>query len=533
MRARASTASLGAGFATALVAAFQLRELVLLEPRALALRGRLIDDAFFYTIVARRLSASGVPSFDGEMTTNGLQPGWTALTLLVQSALPTADSLAPMLWISWLLYAVFAGALVAYLCRRCAGRAAGVAALAFAALIALNPAFQRLAVQGLETPLLLALAPLFLVLFDRLAALEPARALPIGANVALALVAAALFFARTDWFWASVVSFAWIWRRGGLRAGGTFALVTALCVAPYLATNLAYGGSLIPISGRVKLFYLSSFTPDLGAYLASDEWRGFVSAFADVFPFGHAGEWLAFPALLAAATYTILRRERLGAGLVAFGLIACLHVSFMQLFYRELRPYTGYYFALELVWIALLAAFALGELAAKRPRLALGLAAGLALGVMIFALRDDSAGDLERYWGTRLALADDIRRVAPAGERVAAFWPGAFSYFSGRDVIPLDGVIGSRAYFDSYVREGRELDFVRERRAAYLALHLPIPPEELRAQAEPPPIRSWADLGTLRLWQHRDVPWRTVAARTFTERGGGWYLIEFPWRCCR
>ncbi|MEX2208616.1 MAG: hypothetical protein WEF50_20565 [Myxococcota bacterium] len=530
MRTRALT-SLGAGLAAGLVAAFQLRELVLLDP--LALRGRLIDDAFFYTIVARRLHASGSPSFDGEMTTNGLQPGWTALTLAVQSALPSGDSLAPMLRVSWLLYAVFAAALFAYLGRRCAGRGFAAAALAFAALVALNPAFQRLAVQGLETPLLLALAPLFLVLSDRLAALEPARALPIGATVALALVAAALFFARTDWFWVSVVSFAWVWRRGGVRAGAAFALVTALCVAPYLAANLAYGGSLLPISGRVKLFYLASFAPDLGAYLASDEWRGFVSSFAEVFPFGRAGAWLAFPAVVAAGAYTILRRDRLGAGLVTFGVAAGLHFVFMHLVYRELRPYSGYYFALELIWIGLLAALALGELAARRPRLALGLAAGLALLSAIAALRDDRAGDRERYWGTRIALADDIRRIAPAGEHVAAFWPGAFSYFSGRDVIPLDGVIGSAAYFESHVRTGRELDFVRERRAAYLAIHLPVPPEELRAQAEPPPIRSWADLGTLRLWQQRDVSWRTVAARTFSERGGGWYLIEFPWRCCR
>jgi len=139
---------------------------------------------------------------------------------------------------------------------------------------------------------------------------------------------------------------------------------------------------------------------------------------------------------------------------------------------------------------------------------------------------------LRREWEARLALADDIRAIAPPAERVAAFWPGAFSYFSGRDVIPLDGVIGSQAYFESHLKAGREFGYLEERRAAYLALFLPIPPEQLRSLERSQVIRSWADLGTRRLWEQRGVSWKSVSERPFTRRGGGWFLIELPWRCC-
>ncbi len=517
------------GLAAACAAALQLRELVLDDVRTLTLRGRLIDDAFFYTIVARHMHATGVPSFDGEMTTNGLQPGWAALTLAAQWLVAPGDSLPVMLGVSWALYALFAGATLAYLWRRGPERGRAAAALLFAGLIALNPAYHWLSVRGLEMPLLLALAPLLLVQVDRLAALGPAHTPPLGRVVTLALVAVALFFARTDWFWIPIVCFAWVWWRGGARSGAAFALVTALCVVPYLAANFALAGGLMPISGQVKQFYLARYTPDLGAWLASDESRGFVASFGKVLPLGRSGAWLVFPAFLAAGTYTVLRRRRLPAGLVVLAAASALHLLFMHLGYRELRPYTGYYFALELVWLGLVAALALGELAGSRPRLALAVAASLALAVSIRALRDDRAAHAERYHGARLELADDLRRIAPAGQRIAAFWPGALSYFSGRDVIPLDGVIGSRAYFERYVREERELDFAREHGVAYLAIQLPVSPEELRVRPDPPEIPGWGELGTLRLWQNRDVAWRTVAARPFNERGAGWYLIELPW----
>ena len=69
--------------------------LVSLQPLSYHLSNlTLIDDGFYYLGYARNIAAGNGPTFDGLVETNGVQPLWTVLLILVASV--QQDDLALM-----------------------------------------------------------------------------------------------------------------------------------------------------------------------------------------------------------------------------------------------------------------------------------------------------------------------------------------------------------------------------------------------------------------------------------------------------
>ena len=126
-------------------------------------------------------------------------------------------------------------------------------------------------------------------------------------------------------------------------------------------------------------------------------------------------------------------------------------------------------------------------------------------------------------WQARVRLARDIAEKTPPDVRVGAFWPDGLAQFSGRPVIPLDGIAGSPDYFRDYVRSGSELEYL-VRGQAYLSIRLPNDVDNhLRSTRTP---ASWTKVGQIRLRELEDVKKETVSARTFGPSGEGWYLVR-------
>lgn len=522
----------------AIIAGWQLRPFLTWSAAALAEHALISDDAFFYSVLARNFHRYGFLTLDGVMPTNGVQPLWMALHVGLARLLPQADMLELIARASWLAYVLFAALAVWYAARR-TGWAAGVAAVVLGGFLLLNARFQLLVMQGLETPLMLLVVMLTLMAIDWISA-RPAAALRVWQAAALGALAALCFFARTDLFWIAAVVGAWLLlvHRAAWRSVAAYWGTVALLVAPYLLFNLTSQGSLMPISGRVKLFYLELFHPTLTSYVVSDEWRGLFDAFGTLLPLPGVIVYPLALLLLATAVYLVwhLRnRAVFPTGVQLFALVVIGHVGYLYLLYRELRPYSSYYFALELLWVTLVAALLAGwgvalaqDKTARRRRALLtltGVACVAALGVTAVTWQQLST-QAQDYWRMRVALARDIAEIVPQGERVGAFWPGALAHFSGRGVVPLDGIIGSNEYFEGYVRPGRELDYLAETAVSYLAIFLPYAPATYLAAPDAPPITQWSDLGLLRLWQWRDTPMRALAARTINDAGAGWYLLE-------
>jgi hypothetical protein len=549
-----------------LIAGLQLLHWLRWAPQKLAMHALLLDDAFFYSVLARNYDRFGVLTLDGEMPTNGVQPLWMGLQILLVKLAPGLHEVSLLGYASWVGYLI-----CAFLCVRflqgldagAAGRRVGIVwgVLFLGGLLLINVRFQALAVQGLETPLCLALVALFLLalrgalLARRGAPGEAARPVPRRWVIALALIGTLCFFARTDLFWIPLTGGLWLATRRRARRIDLllYGMLVAVLVVPYLASNYATQGGLMPISGRVKLFYSRSFYDTWSAYWASTEWTALLHAFADPFPLPAAAV-LPWTAVLLLGAYAVVffawrpRRRRAAtesatsaaageAALRLLGLALLGHLLFLHLWYRVLEPRSAYYFAPELLWVGLVLAAGLTRLARSPAhtawswrRLLPPLAAGLAI-LTAAAAWGGRAWAPDRYWTRRLDLADDIREIAPPGVRVAAFWPGCFAQFSGRLVTPLDGVIGSNAYFQEYVVPGRELDYMLEREIPLLATLLPMWPDSSTTPARwrtwfHQDLPHWTRLGVQRLYERdHELLTRLLSARVVGKEQGGWCLL--------
>jgi hypothetical protein len=107
-----------------------------------------------------------------------------------------------------------------------------------------------------------------------------------------------------------------------------------------------------------------------------------------------------------------------------------------------------------------------------------------------------------------------------------AFWPGCIAYFSRRNIVPLDRVIGSDRYLQKYLKKGKELEYLFENSGTYLAIYLNTSPKTLCAQKKYS-IPHWVHLGETRLWEHCHWPFEAVSYRSLGPSGQGWYLIKF------
>lgn len=267
-------------------AGWQLWVLGFGEPVLVAKAGLLKDDAFFYSVLVDNLQKHGFFTLDGEMHTNGFQPLWMFVLLALKSALPSVDALRllqGMSWASWLLFSW--GAI--WLLSRGTPFGATVRSLIVGGLLINNNRVQDMLVVGLEVPLALALIVWALVYVESLSQKTyDEHTLGVGAGAALGALAGLIFLARTDLFWLAPTLGLWAFVRSG-RAWKpllAFGVVVAAIVLPYLSWNVLMHGDLMPISGRVKLYFMQTFYPTWDAYWASDEWHGLPRLFERALP---------------------------------------------------------------------------------------------------------------------------------------------------------------------------------------------------------------------------------------------------------
>lgn len=500
----------------AAVAGWQLLPFLTETPRALTAAGLVKDDAFFYAILAQHFHRYGIFTMDGRMPTNGFQPLWMLVTLGLKTLLPGVNTMRLVLaasWASWVAFAFCATWLVA--------GGAWLAALPRAALVAglllLNRRFALANVQGQEVAFALAVLAATLIFCERLQIratenYDPAGAAPRVSDrsaALLGLLGALCFLGRTDWFWLVPVLAVWLWwlsdRRG--RPLIVYTIAAAALVVPYLLWNLIGHGALMPISGRAKLYFLHTLYPNSTAYWNSEEWKGMFTLFRTWLP---ALAWplsvalcLALFALAHAVAWSSWARRETGAWLRVLSVTVLLHALYMQLIYRELRPYTNYYFAPEALFVVLALALWIAALPSRFARLALC----VWLLVTSGAVWKQVALHPHGYWTTRIALARQLPRLA-RGRRVAAFWPGAFGWFSGLPIVPLDGITGSDAFFRRYIKTHREIDWALDHGVGLIVSA----GGPWLIGPRPPRIGQWSELGELDLWARRRR-FRVVASR--------------------
>ncbi len=534
-----------------LLAGFQLWHLVTWTPYELAIHGVFLDDAYFYSVLARNFHKFGFLTLDGEMPTNGFQPLWMGLQLVLTGFWPGVDEVFLLSRSSWACYVLFSYLSIRFLTRLAPSLTAmSLAGAIMGGLILLNVKFQQLVVKGLETPLLLVVLLLTLLMIDHTAKVKltrPAGHLPIQNVIGLALISCLCFFARTDLFWAPLITGGWllITAPGRRRSLLVYLGVVSLLVLPYLVTNYFTHAALMPISGRVKLHYLTTFYSHWNDYLSSEEWHGVFFAVGNSFLSCEKPSPVSIAltiGMLMAGQGVVWRNRNsqvFPTSIRLFSLVIIGHVLLLYLFYRELRSYSAYYFAPELLWAVTVLTLCAIRRCHHLPGLKLNFPGSrlldgggrvippalalLSIGLMMNLWREQRL-EPSPYWVGRMQIIHDMERILPQAGRVSAFWPGLFAQFSNKLVTPLDGIIGSNDFFQQYVKPGREFNYVLERSRPYVIVFLTAPPDHLCTQPKPS-TTPWY-LGMTRVWERGQAGVRILAARPVNAEGGGWYLLE-------
>jgi 4-amino-4-deoxy-L-arabinose transferase-like glycosyltransferase len=459
------------------------------------------DDSFYYLEIARNLAGGRGLSFDGATPTNGFQPLW--LLLLVPLVwLSGSDPVAPIHASALLLTAFATGssALVFASTRRLAGPRAALLALA---LFAASPYFVFKSVNGLDTGLAiffaLALLHAYVCWLRDERDLPPRRALAFGALAGLALLARidlALLLAALGLDWLAAMA-----RRGALRRELPRALLAgALALAVWLAWGIPsrlHTGAWLPASGaasrEIALHYGWSLLQPVwrgdAAEVLFDPGRAPARFWADVatsqvfvflfeqpllaplranVPFGVWPDLAAYVPLRAFARAPVLGTLALLAALAACAALlrrgsgrlgrlvgAYLLLTFAgYVFYAPVYWYYARYLAVPVLVTlvyALSAASAPAAAAWRRgglPRTLCAAALSLVVVCQIASWRSlpslglhwresEPTGFL-RAWQTLEPRIDETRRIG-------AFQAGIYAWFSGLDIVNLDGKVNPDA----------------------------------------------------------------------------------------
>lgn len=460
------------------------------------------DDAFYYFKTAQNIVAGHGVTFDGTGPTNGFHPLWMLL-LLPLFAVSHGDGILALrlaLVLVGLLLAVAVG-LFYREGRHHFGPAAPLLVVALGVLW--PPAYLTLAAGGVES----ALSVLTLVGFwAALAWVErTGREADPKAMAAVGATAACAMLARLDN--ALVVAVVGLlllvrwgradlsWRRR-LRLALAYGVPGLFGVGSFLLWSRLYVGTWLPISAQVKTWW--GALPNMPYPRA---WRyrllGFVAHFRNV-PMAQWPEvwktYLAVPryqallvlgsvalaALLLGAFFWWRKGRTLWpaipkASLTFFGAGVVFHYIYMK-FFSGMSPLRDWYWTPEIVGLAVLGAFLLGGLWRRWSR------GSLAPRVWFWALVLVvlGAGGYFARWAYEaypwqndhlhpyLFQAQWVEAHTEPGAVIGATGAGALGYFvQGRQVINLDGLISTPAYFHA-LREGRGVAYLQAHGVRYV-----------------------------------------------------------------
>ena len=502
-------------------AGWQLAPWLTVDAISLISAGHVKDDAFFYSVLVDRYRDAGVFTLDGTMTTNGFQPLWMGLLLVLRALVDALSGFELVRQLSWFSYVLFCAA-ATWLASRGGGWTALVRVAFIAPCLLLNRSFQDAVVEGLEPPLALAMLTLSLLAFGplmrRIRDSEADSRAQLIAACLLGGLGALVFLARTDLFWLTGLFLVWAWWVSGRRylVGIALGLSAGMLVAPYLLWNLSEQGALVPVSGRVKVFLMDTFLESRGqSYWDTEEWRGLISLFGTWLPKTSrmSSVLLSYGLIVVSMAFVFSPKGRQAVpdAYRILGVLVCLHCLYMQLVYREVRPYTNYYFAPEAFFVVLSLGAWFSTLAPRLGTLVLIAA------LMVSSQATWGALDMKKrsYWTQRIAISKDVEKLAK-GAPVGSFWPGTLAGVTDLDVTPLDGIIGSNAYFKDYVQEGREIEYAFEKGLAYIVVN-GNPKRFLGDKA--PKVDRWSTMDLHKLWEHRER-FKVV------KRRGPWTLLE-------
>ena len=498
-------------------------------PEQQFLASTIIDDAVYYLVPAQNLINGHGYSFDKIHRTNGVQPAWAVVAMLIAAICPDRLTAMRLLVLSGGLLWLSAGIVLFYTLR---ATWPGVALLS--SILWLFTGFtDRLAMQGMENGL--TAFCLALTIWVGVQFLYRRRSADGFFYGALGLVAALVSLCRVEMVvlpffltFATLLGFFEEPRCSELswRKAAAVLCPTLLFFGAYVVTNLVYFGGLLPVSGAAKHFHnqqwlqasgwpFGGFFGNLRFQLARP-WEiatSAITASADIFVWQHFGialgrvrlQTMVNVACLVGLALGVIRlvtrkgsstpRQLTASPWRRFCLLLLLFALTHQLLLALLNPYFTLYgtwyltpqlMALVLVLgaAAVCLTRALGSLIPRpgpvNPTLVgFGLILVVASALLLLNLR----------WRLGVTVADTrpsmlltFKRAGewmssrlPGVQRIATISSGFVNYFAQRhQVINLDGLMNNYTYLYEYLSQSRVPDYLREQKIEYFADYAPV-----------------------------------------------------------
>jgi hypothetical protein len=458
--------------------------LVVLQPVDILVR-HLKDDSFYYLKTANNIALGLGSTFDGINQTNGYHPLWMLNLIPIYWIIPRSPLVAlRVVVITIAIYHTLAAVILYYLVSRLHNTTLGVIiSLAWA----LSPFVLRIDLNGMESALY---ALLLMLLTSRIAIhfkdSEGRWNLLVGkqqALLVLGFLTALCILARLD----AVFLCAAIVITGGLASirrhefrKSVFAIlmfISPLCllVGTYFFYNLVTFGHLNTVSGLIKS---PKFPIPIREAFVSLLWPAAPLYNRLGFAVSFAGIAIAFA--VAISLLVINRPLRTLAGLI-WRRYDWLWLGTLQL-YVYISLSQTYIFNWYYVPMILLATLVFADVVdflvqSFKPNttkiILLCMSASLIALYLVFAMSEFNPHKNDTVYEA-LRASEWIKENLPEGTIGAAWNAGVFSYFSGRQIINLDGLINSYAY-DEAMRRGEGPEFVLRQGVAYVFDMYPVP----------------------------------------------------------
>jgi hypothetical protein len=462
-----------------------------------------IDDGFYYLEVPRNLVDGLGVTYDNRTYTNGFHPLRGAIGALMTLLVGTESE--PLLRASTIFHAllILAGVLCLW---KIGGRLkASTSGLVTASLL-LVLSRMDLWLSPMESALQMAL--LFSLLWASLT-WDLLASTRVGQNVLLGVALALLFLARLDTVFIVLTFLAaqaaihlrerrsWASLRAPLVTGAVFSCVSA----PYLISNLVYFGNIVPVSGIRKTG--SGENPATALLEFAGRAINAVSSKVGMpsYVVGLAVATVSVAAIALCATRRgrpVVAAACRGWVVPAFAAGVVLRGAYLLAFVPEYRHVSWYWVpetVLVCLCVALSAALPLRLLArAWRPQRWLIYPAGLSLFIAgcVYQHRDAARlrdANLVAYraalWAEKHIAQDRLFAMVDSG---------VFAFFSGRDVLPLNGLITDRATMEK-IRSGRTAEVLNDFSVDYVVDYVAegsVPPAAVVYESETVPDGTFA-----------------------------------------
>lgn len=439
----------------------------------------MVDDAFYYFQVARNIALGHGSTFDGVHVTNGYHPMWL-LTATAAYALAGPAGSAPLFVLYGLqIVLVLASGWLLYLALRPLHRVS--AAFAVALLVASNQT-RNVLFNGMESTLAFFLISALFYLAMRRGKRFYVPAPASYAWLVFGLILA-LCFTRLEaglfvplWMLGAII----VWRQERSPYLGRIAWMAAgllAAAAVYVTVNYRLVGKPFPISGMIKSGLRDWSQIANVLVLQLEAYVGLIGP-----PAGKLSQLDPILGVLLAASlghFLFQLRRRNPARLVAVAPFVAFAAAYVVVAATLLSGGFGWY-----KWAALLAGalstFALFEWMLESSRIPRRLVlSGLVAVTALFAavswvpiLKQRTLAD----WGPLQGLVMDytirfIREEIPREDRIGAYSNGIFTYFSGRDIENLEGLVNGRAFYEARRRPDTYAAYLRDNKIRWIVVH--------------------------------------------------------------